>query len=278
MPQYRITLRIEGADPGEENVRLSDFLQELNALRNVLRKTEEVVAGRSVLDWQIVDLSHNSPAMVAVEPVFAQELVAVEPVFDPTQEVDRRAEVVGGFFKYLRSLSASEAPPELDRAALEAFRELAAPIRQHKIRATISNGVEPVVEVNPAIENTIVAVLAPTMKALGTVKGRLEFLNIHAAQNVFRIYSPLVPRWVTCHFPEHHLQTAKEAVGRKVRVSGQVTYQTRDPYPQSIEVEQIEILPEDSELPRLLELRGIAPEATGDLLSEDFVRAMRGDE
>jgi hypothetical protein len=265
-------LRMEGAEPNQTNVSLTAFLEELEALRKALKETEEIVAGRPVLEWEVVDLSHSSPATVSIEPIFEQ------PVNAPETR-DRREAVVGRFFSYLRALNSDVAPAELDTAALEAFQRLAAPVRQKRIRATISNGTEPMIEVREAVERTIVAVLAPTMKADGSVKGRLEFLNIHAESNVFRIYSPLISRYVTCHFPVATiLARAKEAMGRKVRVEGQLTYHTRDPYPRSIEVRAIEVLAEDSELPELLNLRGIAPGATGDLLSEDYVRELRSEQ
>ncbi len=273
MAANRITLRIEGAEPGEERLWLADFLQELGALRTVLTRTEELITGQTVLDWQIVDLSKNSPATVSIEPVFAPPERKSR-----TLPEDRSADVVGGFFRYLRLLNASEAPPEMDRATLEAYQEFATPVRQRKLRATLSNGSETPVALAPTIDADIEVILAPTQRSEGTVKGRLEFLNIHAQQNVFRIYSPLIPRWVACHFPSKHLEEAKEAIGSKIRVSGEITYRTRDPYPQSIEVDLIEVLPEDWDLPTLLSLRGAAPDATGEMASEDFVRELRSGE
>ena len=38
------------------------------------------------------------------------------------------------------------------------------------------------------------------------------------------------------------------------------------------------MLPEDDELPSLLDLRGTAPDITGDLSSEEFVRRLRSAE
>lgn len=270
MSGYRIVLRMEGPEGDKKNVSLSAFLEELDALRKALKETEEIVAGRPVLEWEVVDLSHSSPATVSIEPFF--EASSLEPSRDP------RGAVVGSFFSYLRALSNEVAPAELDTGALEAFQGLAAPVRQKKLRATISNGSEPQIEVQERVERTILAVLAPTMKAHGSVKGRLEFLNIHAESNIFRIYSPLILRYVTCHFPATTLLArANDAMGRKVRVEGQLTYHTRDAYPRSIEVQAIEVLPEDSDLPQLLELKGLAPDATGDLLSEDYVRELRSE-
>lgn len=272
MASHRITLQVEGALPGQDNVWLSDFVRELEALRTALRRTEEASTGKAVLDWQIVDLRHDSPAMVTIEPVYAQAEI---PDGQAQAIEERKAMLVGSFFRNVRSISANEVPPELDRTTLEAYQELAAPVRQQRLRAKLSNGSEPQVVIEPIMQDVVEILLSPTTQSSGTVKGRLEFFNIHSDQNVFRIYSPLIPRWVACHFPEEHTATAKEAIGRKVRVSGEVTYRTRDPYPHAIEVKHIAVLPEDSLLPPLLSLRGTDLTATGDQSSEDFVKALR---
>lgn len=272
MTGYRITLRMEGTDVDSGDVLLSDFVEELEALRKALRETEEVVAGKAVLDWRVVDLSHNSPARVVIEPVFDVTHV-------PAGVPDRRSTVVNGFLGYVRSLNSGVAPPELDSGTLEAFQRLASPVRQRRLRATISNGDEHAIELQASVEKTVTATLAPVSKSKGTVKGRLEFLNIHASSNVFRIYSPVLPRYVVCHFPASEiLEKAKEAMGRKVSVAGVLSYHSRDAYPRSIEVTSLELLPEDSDLPGLMDLRGVDPNATGHLLSEDYVRELRSGE
>jgi hypothetical protein len=270
MPSRRVTLRIEGAEPGQEHVRLSDFLHQLEAARNALRKTEESMAGRAVLDWRIVNLSHNSPATVVIEPIFSAD--------DETVRPERGEDVVDRFFGYMRDLTIrADAPAELDRATLVAFKELAAPIRKDRVRMTISSNGDSL-EVAGAVEVVIDAILAPTTKTPGHIDGRLEFINIHGGKNVFRVYPVVGPQHVACVFPNALLSDARDAVGRHVRVFGEVTYLKRDAFPQSIKVERVQLLADDAQLPSLLDLRGMAPEATGTLSSEDFVRELRSGE
>jgi hypothetical protein len=265
MAGHRITLRLEGTEHSDDNLWVTDFLRELEALRNALRKTEEVLSGRSVLEWRVVDLSHSSPAAVTIEPVYVLPFKDVEP---PAAE-QMKERVVSSFFGYFASISANRVPPELDRPALEAYQEMAAPVRQQNVKATVSNGRGEPFVIEPIVQEVVTIALLPTMHSEGSLKGRLEFLNIHAQQNVFRIYSPLVPRYVACHFPKEHLEAAKDAIGKKIYVSGNIAYRNRDPYPQSIEVRDISVLPEDSELPLLMSLRGLQPGVTGDLSSQD---------
>ena len=46
MTDSRLTLEIESSDPNGDHVRLTDFLQQLSALRQALRRTEVVAAGQ----------------------------------------------------------------------------------------------------------------------------------------------------------------------------------------------------------------------------------------
>jgi hypothetical protein len=71
------------------------------------------------------------------------------------------------------------------------------------------------------------------------------------------------------------LERAKSGVGQTVRVYGLVTYLARDSHPSSVRVEEIDILSTDEELPSLMDLRGAAPDLTGNLSSEDFIREVR---
>jgi len=229
------------------------------------------VSGLSIIDWQVVDLSHSSPATVVIEPVFPAELTSQENIRD------RRGEVVSGFFGYMHALaSRNEAPEELDRATLGAFKELIAPVNHGRIRTSLSNGAQSM-DVVGSVEAVIEAILAPRALATGSVQGRLEFINIHGGRNVFRVYPVVGPDLVECAFPEELLNAARVAVGSDVRVFGQVTYLMRDPFPHSIHVARIEVIPDDAELPSLLDIRGMAPDATGILLSEDFVRELRAE-
>jgi hypothetical protein len=276
MPGHRITLQIEGAIPGQEHVRLVDFLQQLTALRNALRKTEETVAGTARYEWQVVDLSHGSPATVVIEAVAMPGLVK-----DPNDFVglpDRRDEVVSRFFGYMHSLTVKrEAPEELSRSALIAFKELAVPVSHDRVRSSLRNGTESI-EVDGSVQAVVDAILAPKTRESGTVEGRLEFINIHGGRNIFRIYPIVGPERVECSFPDDLLQVARESVGRAVRVSGELTFHMRDPFPHSIKAEEVETLPDDKDLPSLFDIRGMAPRATGGRTSEDFVSILRADE
>jgi hypothetical protein len=64
---------------------------------------------------------------------------------------------------------------------------------------------------------------------------------------------------------------------RYVEVGGSLRQKKAARYPYAIDVEHIEVFPQEKELPKLIDLLGIAPDATGELTSEEFVWSVRGE-
>lgn len=117
------------------------------------------------------------------------------------------------------------------------------------------------------------------IRAVGTLKGRLRRADAGGSRGKFRIDSLMRSESAQCAFPAGREEEFRRALGRKVLASGELHYPAGSNLPRSIKVETMEILPEDDELPSLADLRGIAPDITGDLSSEEFVRMLRdGDE
>ncbi len=116
---------------------------------------------------------------------------------------------------------------------------------------------------------------SPETEAIGEIEGRLQYTSIHGDRNAFRIYPAVGRGSVACLFPPDKLEDARNALDRRIRVSGKLTYPAGSDFPKSIRVDSIKRLPSDDELPGLMDLRGIAPNLTGNLSSEEFVRGLR---
>ena len=113
-------------------------------------------------------------------------------------------------------------------------------------------------------------------KMIGTIDGKLEQINIHNNANTFRIYPSLpAASSISCKFSQELLEHVQGALGYFVSVSGECFYRPDAPFPYKIKVQEMRVLPPSSALPSLIELRGIAPEATGGKSSEQFVRELR---
>ena len=109
----------------------------------------------------------------------------------------------------------------------------------------------------------------------GSIEGMLEQINLHDGANIFHIYPDVGPRKVTCHFPARLIDDAVAAVGRRVEIFGTLKYRAGASFPHQVSVTDIEAYPPEDELPDWDDIRGRAPDATGDLSSEAFVRELR---
>ena len=131
------------------------------------------------------------------------------------------------------------------------------------------------VKASKNVKAAVGAFILPETESVGTVEGRLEFVNIHADQDMFGICSAIPPGRVTCSFRPDKTEEALEALGRRIGVLGELTCPEGDRFQRTVKVETVGLLPEDGDLPSLADLRGIAPDIAGDLSSEEFVRNLR---
>ena len=165
-------------------------------------------------------------------------------------------------------------PEILDRPLLQDFRNLALPVGD-KISTASVKAVGEVIDLTEEFAKTIELSLAGEEWAAGSIEGVLKQINIHDGANVFSIYSEIGPRKVHCRFGSSLFDKAVSAVGERVSVSGTFKYKPEENFPYAVDVDNIDIYPRDGELPTFDALRGIAPDATGDLLSEDFIAVRR---
>jgi hypothetical protein len=263
-----LTIRIANANPDDPTIPLGQFVTELEAVLEALRKTEGASEGPES-EWEIISIKQSSPA----EIVLRRRIIGQPATAGPQAT---RAPVVSRFLSHLQELSRHpEAPRELDRDTLQALGKVAAPGTAERLRVTFANGDGPQ-EILPAIHTNVTALLAPKTKSVGTVEGSLESVNVHSRRRkVFSIYPVLGPEKITCVFPPRLIEDAGRGLGRNVRVHGLLTYLARDKYPSSVRVSQIDILPPDEELPDLMDLWGAAPDLTGGQSSDDFHREIR---
>jgi hypothetical protein len=161
-----------------------------------------------------------------------------------------------------------------DADLLEDIRALARPVGR-AVKSTTLIFDASVLDLTPRIATRLDAALAVADECEGSIEGKLEQINVHRGANTFHIYPDVGARKVTCHFPERLYDDAVAAVGRRVEVFGMLRYRMAAPFPHQIGVSEIETFPPESELPDWADLRGRAPDATGALSSEAFVRELR---
>lgn len=259
----RITLVIEGLPEDDGEVRLAAFLSELQSLNATLNRLDrDANAGKAASYFRITELSYNSPVRVTIDP-------HPLPGQPPTGLI-----VIDSLNQISEALAHGGDLLELDADLLGDIRNLARPVGATVKSATLLFN-DSRIDLTPQIISRVDAALAVDEECEGSLQGNLEQINIHLGANTFQIYPDVGPKKVTCHFPARLYDDAISAVGRKVEVSGTLRYRARTDFPHQIAVTGIDAFPPESDLPDWDDLRGRAPDATGGLSSEAFVRELR---
>jgi hypothetical protein len=259
----RKTLVLEGLPEDEGRVRFAAFISELQSLSATINRLDrDANAGKPASYFRIAELSYSSPMRVVLEQ---QPLPGMRPAAPL---------VVASLNRIADAFANGGDLHDLDAELLEDIRNLARPVgKQVKNASLLFNGMR--IDLTPQIASRVDTALAVEDECEGSIEGMLEQINIHAGANTFHIYPEIGPRKLTCHFPVRLYDDAVSAVGRKVEVSGTLQYRARADWPHMIAVREIDALPPESELPDWEDLRGRAPDATGELSSEAFVRELR---
>jgi hypothetical protein len=161
-----------------------------------------------------------------------------------------------------------------DAELLDDIKGLAKPVGTHLKYATLLINDSQFELTDDVIKRVDIA-LEVDEECIGSIEGQLEQINIHGGANTFHVYPDVGPRRVSCHFPNALLDDAIFAVGRRVEVSGLLKYRRGASFAHAINVTGIDAFPPDDELPTWEDIRGRAPDATGELSSEAFVRELR---
>lgn len=251
-----LTVTIEGADRDDGAVLFSDFRHFLDDLANCLRCVEDRTTGPVKLKHRITDMKAAS-ATIELRPVPpAKAAGAGRVVYDTFKQTVRAIE------------SGDRLDPRFTGDDLRAFRKLADPVlRGRRVRVA---GVQLTTQFVANIDRA----LGREPKAKGTVKGRVERLNVHE-RHEFTLYPPIGGVPILCVFPEELFETVNRAVKRSVTVTGLLTFRPDSAYPDRVQVESIEMHPPDADLPTLGSLRGLLPNATDGKPAVEFTRVIR---
>lgn len=259
----RITLIIEGLPEDDGQVRLGVFMSQLQNLSATITKIDrEANDGKAATYFRIAELSYKSPVRVVLEPqalpnhAYAGHAI-IESLIRVTTALENGSDLSG-----------------LDADLLEDIRNLGRPVGKSVKNTTLLFN-DHRFDLTPKVAVKVEEALAVDDECEGAIEGMLEQINLHLGANVFHIYPEIGPRKVTCKFPSKLLDDAVFAVGKRVEIFGTLHYRNGASFPHEISVSQIEALPPESELPDWDDLRGRAPDATGKLSSEAFVRELR---
>ena len=259
----RITLIIEGLPEDDGQVRLGAFMSQLQNLSATITKLDrEANEGKQATYYRISELSYKSPVRVVLEPQALPKHpyvghAIIESLLHVTHALENGSDLSG-----------------LDADLLEDIRGLARPVGKSVANVTLLFN-DHRFDITEKVATKVDQALAVDEECEGGIEGMLEQINLHHGANVFYIYPEIGPRKLTCHFPSKLYDDAVSAVGRRVEVFGTLRYRSGATFPHQVAVRAIEPFPPETELPDWDDLRGRAPDATGGLSSEAFIRELR---
>ena len=263
MDNERIELVIEGLPEKDGNVLLGTLMSEIQSLSAVLSRLDRDAGhGKSGSAFEVVAMSYASPYRIAVEPRPIPNAVFTGPL------------VVAALSNVSAALASKGDLDQFDSDLLEPIRALARPVGKIVKKVTLRIG-NTIVEMNARIVARIDEALAVEDQCECFIEGMLELINLHGGANTFHIFPEIGPRKVSCHFPPALVDDAVAAVGRKVEVTVTLKYRAGASFPHEIAVTGVEAYPPDADLADWEDLRGRAPDATGALSSEAFIREQR---
>jgi hypothetical protein len=275
MPQNRVTIQLIGSLEDDWHVTLSAFLYQLEAVKAALKQTERLVSGdeEPSVYYRIVDLSHASPATVVLEAVAMPQAPQALKKKRRTQRVDYSGATVTQFFSSLKQIRQKQAPPRADLQALESYRNLTASLNKKVSHIQIINSEESI-DIDKAFQSSIDEIIGPDELVEGTVYGTLERINLHNTTR-FDIFPTIGPKQVVCDFKPDMKEGAIRAIDHYVCVGGNLRYKRLENFPYAINVESIEVLPPEGELPSLFDIKGMAPNLTGGKSTPEFLEGIR---
>ena len=263
----RITIQLFGASADKQDVRLDDFIEQLNNVKKALRETELAISGEdeSAIDYKVVDLRHSSPSTIVLEAV------SLNGHAGPKSFMPKVAESFASELSMIKRKGQLLIEPSLAR--LHAYQEIGAKEKSRVQKVVIKLG-RSTVTIDAKFKQKLSAIVGPDEFAEGTVSGMLEALNFHNT-NRFTLYPPLGPKKIAGTFPSSLRPKVKEAIGNFVTVSGKLKYKAWSPFPHGVIAEDVDIHEPDNELPKLIDMRGAFAGSTGNLNSAEFIDYLR---
>jgi hypothetical protein len=103
-------------------------------------------------------------------------------------------------------------------------------------------------KITPRAAVNIVQLLKPGRKNVGAIEGRLNVISLATKRPKMVIYEGVTHKGVSCFFAPEKLADVKDALGKRVIISGTITYNRRGE-PQRIRMDTFRVLRARSDLP-----------------------------
>lgn len=236
-----VSAKIGGNQNDGDVPRLSHFAMLCQNLRLCLRSVERCVSENDPhLEYGISSLKQSSA------------FIGIIALAKTSRDQELAGETADVFDRSVRCFEQDkEIDPRLDYDAIASFRKLYAPLNKGMGSLRIGD-----TSISTQSIATIDRILDIQYTSTGTVTGRLEDVLTHGKKR-FVIYPPVGNVEIRCIFSDDMLDTILASVEKNVTVNGTLHFAKNRAFPSHVDVDSIETNPDDSNLPSLMDLRGM---------------------
>lgn len=247
-------------------LRLDDFLEQMQAIKSALRETERFISGNEPsLYFRIQAMHKNSPSHTTLE--------AVSEDIEKQANTAYASHVLRTMTTNLRVISKRRRRPRrVDVPVLESYRKMAAPAEKYDVDVKIQSGSHSVL-IDRKFREIVDSIVGEDEYSYGSVSGMIEGINIHERSRRFWLYPTVGASRVIGTFRTRDRGKFAQTVDKYVTVYGRLSYKSWDKFPYAIHADDVIIhdLPEHG----IQDLKGMAPDATGSLNSREFIDELR---
>jgi hypothetical protein len=265
MAGMKLTIELKGTLADNEQVRFEEFVGQLEDFKEALKHTDRIISKKDnpTVFYKIIELRYHSPATITL---------AAYPYDIEEDYSDAVVKTISSGIKAINEQS--EIPPYFDYDILEAYKGIGKRIGKGISSIIVSvNGDS--CTITEEFSEHIQLIQGKDETTTGSISGKIEAINFHSPPYRFTIYPIVGPQRVRCIFKSKLKKEALAAIDEYVTVYGTIKYRQKAVYPYEIDVDNIVKSPLHDKLPKLSELKGIAPDITGGLSSEAYVRKLR---
>jgi hypothetical protein len=263
MRRPELKARLEVPEDRGREIQFDDLTKLCDRLKECLRATESsITEDVPRARYKLTELELGS-VDIALAPAERGQLT------------DVAASTIGLFNRSVAAINAGKGVDDrLTRVALQAYKKLAETFLRRKSTVSIAG-----IQITTRFVANIEELLGRYFMSEGSVKGRIERLNIHN-KNECALYSPIHDRGIECSFDTETFPEVHAALGKNSTVLGKLKFSGRSALPEHIHITSVQIHPDDDELPTLGSLRGfLGASALGGMSTTEFLSSMRnGDE
>lgn len=250
-------LSVKIAGKFDDNITADSLIVAMREMIGILKELDP----ENTLVWKLKDASLNSPLSLTF---------AASP---RSADRDWRSDVSRIYLTLFRRLDQGEIAEAPSARAILHAKKLVDILNDGVSRITFSapgaESVTPTQRVQATVDE-FKAAHRETYRDFTTLEGELRTVSVDGGSKFF-IRDRATATRTECIIPHDQLDSAKQALEKRVSVTGRVLYKNGKPI--KIDVESFEMMPDRSSLPQFNDIRGIDP--TGGLDSVEFIRRGR---